>query len=226
MYNLRTLPGMTTTRTATPLPAPTRFLPPDDLGDAALLAEISLGDERAFETLYDRLSPRVYGVVKRVLRDPAQSEEVTQEVFAEVWRIAPRFDGSRGSVSTWIATIAHRRAIDRVRSEQAARDRDATTAARDVEIAHDPVQELVLASSEYGEVRCALAGLTELQRQAIELAYYGGHTYREVAELLDTPLGTVKSRIRDGLLQLRETLLAFAERQESPCASPVGALAS
>ena len=197
---------MTTPQISPRMPAPTRFLPPAQVDDAALLAAVAVGDEAAFEQLYDRYAPRVHTTVQRVLRDPAQSQEVTQEVLVEIWRLAPRYDAAVGSVTTWVTTIAHRRAIDRVRSAQASRDRDVTHARRETERPYDPVSELVLASSEYGEVRCAMAGLTELQRQAIELAFYGGHTYREVADLLDAPLGTVKSRIRDGLLHLREAL--------------------
>lgn len=197
--------------TARPL-APTRFVPPDELDDAALMARIAIGDEHAFEQLYDRHARRIHSIAQRVLHDPAQAEEVTQEVLTEVWRIAPRYDPVRGGVPAWLATITHRRAVDRVRSEQAARDRGRASALRDIATLYDPVQERVVLGSEYGEVRCALAGLSDLQRRAIELAYFGGHTYREVAELLDTPLGTVKSRIRDGLRHLGESLaVAFGE---------------
>lgn len=206
-------------------PAPTRFIPPAELDDAGLLAAVAIGDEGAFERLYDRHAPRVHATVQRVLRDPAQSQEVTQEVLVEVWRLAPRYDAAVGSVAAWIATIAHRRAVDRVRSVQASRDRDVAHAVRETERSYDPVQELVLASSEQGEVRCAMAALTDLQRQAIELAYYGGHTHREVAELLGAPLGTVKSRIRDGLLRLGETLAQALDGTDGPRA-PGDVLAS
>lgn len=215
---------MTTQQMPRRTPAPTRFIPPAQVDDAALLAAVAIGHEAAFDQLYDRYAPRVYATVLRVLRDPAQSQEVTQEVLVEIWRVAPRYDAAAGSVTAWVTTIAHRRAIDRVRSVQAARDREAAHALRETERAYDPVQELVLASSEYGQVRCAMAALTDLQRQAIELAFYGGHTYPEVAELLGAPLGTVKSRIRDGLLHLRE-ILAGSLGTDGPCA-PTGALAS
>lgn len=215
---------MTTTQMPPRSPAPTRFIPPAQVDDAALVAAVAIGDEQAFEQLYDRYVARVHATVQRVLRDPAQSQEVAQEVLVEVWRLAPRYDAAVGSVTAWITTIAHRRAVDRVRSVQASRDRDATHAQRETPRPYDPVSELVVASSEYGQVRCAMAALTDLQRQAIELAFYGGHTYREVAELLGAPLGTVKSRIRDGLLRLDE-ILAGAFGTDGPCA-PADALAS
>ena len=158
-----------------------------------LLGDVARGDQAAFAQLYDRVGGQVYGLVRRVLRDPAQSEEITQEVLLEVWRTASRFDRARGSAQSWIMTMAHRRAVDRVRSEQASRDRDVRVAVRDEQRAFDSVAEEVETRLEGQQVRNALADLTDLQRQAVELAYYGGLTYREVAELLDTPLGTVKT---------------------------------
>jgi RNA polymerase sigma-70 factor, ECF subfamily len=124
----------------------------------------------------------------------------------EVWRTATRFDPSRGSARTWILTIAHRRAIDRVRSEQAARDRLQKVAQRDHQRDFDEVSERVEVRLEQEQVRAALGTLTDLQREAVELAYYQGYTYREVSELLDTPLGTIKTRMRDGLIRLRDAL--------------------
>jgi RNA polymerase sigma-70 factor (ECF subfamily) len=177
---------------------------PPDLDD--LLGGVSRGDTGAFEVLYDRVAGTVYGVVRRVLRDPAQSEEVAQEVLVEVWRTAARFDRSRGSASTWIHTMAHRRAIDRVRATQSAHDRDERIARRDQEAPYDVVVEQVEARLEQEQVRRCLDGLTDLQRQSVTLAYYGGYTYREVAEVLDTPLGTVKTRLRDGLIRMRDCL--------------------
>jgi RNA polymerase sigma-70 factor (ECF subfamily) len=171
-----------------------------------LLTLVARGDGPAFEVLYDEVANAVFGVVRRVLRDPAQSEEVTQEVLVEVWRTATRFDPERGSATTWILTMAHRRAIDRVRSSQASQDRDLRVATRDHVRDYDQVAEQVEARLEQEQVRRCLGQLTDLQRESITLAYYGGHTYREVAELLDLPLGTVKTRLRDGLIRLRDCL--------------------
>ena len=180
-------------------PAPLR-------SDEHLLAEVARGDEAAFGELYDRYAGMVYGVVRKVVRDPSQSEEVAQEVLVEAWRTASRFDADRGSARTWLLTMAHRRAIDRVRSVQASRDRTEREGRKYVDRDHDSVSEQVETRLEHQQVRGALAQLTELQREAVELAYYGGYTYRKVAELLDTPLGTVKTRLRDGLIRLRDAM--------------------
>lgn len=178
--------------------------------DAATVDElvtlVARGDGPAFELLYDRIADSVYGVVRRVLRDPAQSEEVAQEVLVEVWRTATRFDAARGRATTWIHTMAHRRAVDRVRSAQSAHDRDQRVALRDHVPEYDVVAERVETRLEQQQVRRCLDHLTDLQRESVTLAYYGGYTYREVAELLDTPLGTVKTRMRDGLIRLRDCL--------------------
>ncbi|MBW3657357.1 MAG: sigma-70 family RNA polymerase sigma factor [Actinobacteria bacterium] len=179
---------------------------PEPRSEDELLVAVARGDQQAFAELYDRVSGQVYGVIRRVLRDPAQSEEVAQEVLVEVWRTATRFDPDRGKATTWILVMAHRRAIDRVRSEQASRDRDERVGVRDHIRPFDEVSEEVETRFEHQQVRAALDALTELQREAVELAYYGGHTYREVAELLDAPLGTVKTRLRDGLIRLRDAM--------------------
>jgi len=171
-----------------------------------LLVAVARGDQAAFGELYDRVAGTVHGVVRKVVRDPAQSEEVTQEVLVEVWRTAVRFDPQRGSARTWILTMAHRRAIDRVRSEQSSRDRTERAGHRDRSPAFDEVAEEIERNDEHDQVREALAALTDLQREAVGLAYYQGYTYREVAELLDTPLGTVKTRMRDGLIRLRDAM--------------------
>jgi RNA polymerase sigma-70 factor (ECF subfamily) len=175
----------------------------DPLG--ALLRRAGQGDQAAFGRLYDGLAPLLYGIVVKVVRDPAQSEEVTQEAFLDLWRLAPRFDSSRGSVRSWAATLAHRRAIDRVRSEQSARDRNERDSLKRPAPSPD-VADQVLASIQATRVRRALDRLTEMQRQAVELAYFGGHSYREVAALLDVPEGTIKTRIRDGMIRLRDEL--------------------
>jgi RNA polymerase sigma-70 factor (ECF subfamily) len=170
-----------------------------------LLTLVARGDKDAFEAVYDGLAGPVYGLVRRVLRDPAQSEEVAQEVLLEIWRTASRFDPGRGSAATWALTIAHRRAIDRVRSETAAAERELRSAQAPV-TGVDEVAESVEASMEAERLRRCLDGLTELQRESITLAYYGGYSYPQVAALLDTALGTVKTRIRDGLIRLRDCL--------------------
>ncbi len=172
----------------------------------ALLSDVARGDATAFAALFDLVSPTVAGVARRVVRDPDQADEVAQEVMLEVWRLAPTYDPSKGSCRTWIATIAHRRAVDRVRSEQAERDRRVRDAERNGAGDPDPVAGTVAHEAERLEVAAALDELTDLQRQTIELAYYGGYTYAQVAEILELPLGTVKTRIRDGMIRLRDTL--------------------
>ncbi len=176
----------------------------DPIGE--LLRRAGRGDQSAFAELYDALSPLVYGVVLKVVRDPSQAEEVAQEVFVELWRLAARFDGTKGSAKTWAATLAHRRAIDRVRSEQAARVRQDRDANQTIRNERDVVASEVESSFDKVRVRRAVLQLSELQREAVELAYFGGHTYREVAVLLNVAEGTVKSRIRDGMIRLRDEL--------------------
>ncbi|MFD4398288.1 ECF RNA polymerase sigma factor SigK [Kitasatospora sp. NPDC058397] len=171
-----------------------------------LLSRTALGDREAFGRLYDAVAGPVLGLVRRVLRDPAQSEEVAQEVMLEVWRTCARYRPERGEVLAWVLTIAHRRAVDRVRAAQAAADRDQRAAAASHVPAFDEVAEQVEGRLEREQVRRCLKGLTELQRESITLAYYRGYTYPQVAELLGTPLGTVKTRMRDALIRLRDCL--------------------
>jgi RNA polymerase sigma-70 factor (ECF subfamily) len=194
----RPRPGEPDWQPAAPVPA----AGPADL--AALVGQVARGDESAFRALYDQASRPVLGIIRRILRDPAQSEEVMQEVLLEVWRTAARFDPEAGSATAWITTLAHRRAVDRVRSEHSAARRELRAAAATVE--YDEVAEAVEINLEHERVRRCLTTLTELQREAVTLAYYGGYTYQEVAELLGVATGTVKTRMRDGLIRLRDCL--------------------
>jgi RNA polymerase sigma-70 factor (ECF subfamily) len=172
---------------------------------SGLLALVARGDHHAFERLYGELAGPVYGVVRQVLRDPAQSEEIAQEVLLEIWRTASRFDPAKGSPAAWALTIAHRRAVDRVRSENASALREEKVAP-DLSAEPDDVADTVAATLDGQRVRHCLGGLTELQRESIQLAYYGGYSYPQVAHLLGVPLGTVKTRIRDGLIRMRDCL--------------------
>jgi RNA polymerase sigma-70 factor (ECF subfamily) len=180
--------------------------PAGDEALAGLLALVARGDEQAFAELYQRVAPAVFGLVSKVVRNPAQSEEVTQEVFVELWRTASRFDPARGTARSWIMTCAHRRAVDRVRSAESAARRDDLAGRRDQGRPYDEVVEQVETSLEREHVRRGLEALTDLQREAVVLAYYGGYTHREIAELLGVPSGTVKTRLRDGLIRLRDHL--------------------
>jgi RNA polymerase sigma-70 factor (ECF subfamily) len=174
----------------------------DDLA-TALLLRVAEGDQSAFAELYDMLSSRVFGLILRVLVNRAQSEEVLQEVFLEIWQTASRFASDRGRGRTWILTIAHRRAVDRVRASQASADRDVRVGVRDLDVAHDSVAEQAELSIDAERVVDALAALPDAQRETIVLAYYGGYSQSEIATITGAPLGTVKTRMRDGLTRLR-----------------------
>lgn len=178
----------------------------DPLTPEELLIRVAKGSEAAFELLYDVVAGPVFGVVRRVVRDVSQSEEVAQEVLIELWRTAARYRPDRGSALNWALTMAHRRAVDRVRSAQARTDREDRVSVMSVERNFDEVSEAVTARLEREQVRRCLSALTELQRESVMLAYYGGRTYPEVAEVLGAPLGTVKTRLRDGLIRLRDCL--------------------
>jgi RNA polymerase sigma-70 factor, ECF subfamily len=170
-----------------------------------LLTRVARGDQAAFEAVYDTMAGPVYGLINRVVRDPAQSEEVSQEVLLEVWRTAARFDPAKGTAATWVMTIAHRRAVDRVRSATAAAAREVRSA--EVPAGNsDEVADTVAASLDAERVRRCLDGLTEPQRESITLAYYGGYSYRQVGERLGVALSTIKTRIRDGLIRMRDCL--------------------
>lgn len=173
---------------------------------AEFLRRSGRGDEAAFAELYDATSARAYGMAIRVIRDPSQAEEVTQEAFLEIWRTASRFDATKGSAVSWVLTIVHRKAVDRVRSAQASTRRDTTYHQGSQGVEHDSTAEAAQASMEARRVRQAMDSLTEVQREALELAYFKGYTHSEVATMLDLPVGTAKTRIRDGLIRLRDTM--------------------
>ncbi len=186
-------------------PSQAQPVPPGPAGDlAACIRLVARGDVAAFDAVYDRVAAPVFGIVRRVIRDPAQSEEVTQDVLLEVWRNAARFDAARGSATAWVMTLAHRRAVDRVRSVQRESERERRTATSDVP--YDEVAEAVESRLERERVRRCLGSLTELQRESVTLAYYGGYTYGQVASLLGVPAGTIKTRMRDALIRLRDCL--------------------
>jgi RNA polymerase sigma-70 factor, ECF subfamily len=172
----------------------------------ALLRRVARRDAEAFAMFYDRTSARVYGMVARVLRDAGYSEEITQEVYLEVWRTAEVYDSTKGSALAWLLTMAHRRAVDRVRAEHAASQRESRYGAVAADPSADVVVESAIAGDERRRVTECLDGLTDVQRQCIELAYYGGLTYAEVSQRLSTNLSTIKSRMRDALRGLRNCL--------------------
>ena len=179
---------------------------PDESPDLnELLTRVGRGDEQAFGAVFDELGASVYGMAKRVIRDPARAEEVSQEVFIQVWQSAPRFDSTRGNAKSWVLTLAHRRAVDAVRHDQAATNRE-----NKYDWSNGPdfdeVEETVTVSLEHEQVRRCLDSLTDLQREAVNLAYYQGYTYAEVAESLSANPATVKTRMRDGLVRLRDCL--------------------
>jgi len=171
-----------------------------------LLERVATGEQAAFGELYDQLAPRVFGLVKRLLRDHAQSEEVTQEIFLEIWQTATRFDAKKGAAVSWILTMTHRRTVDRVRASQSSRDRDVRIGIRDQNPDYDHVSETIEARLEHERVEKAMSRLTQLQRQAVSLAYYGGYSHSEVATMLSVPVGTVKTRLRDGMIRLRDEM--------------------
>jgi RNA polymerase sigma-70 factor (ECF subfamily) len=171
-----------------------------------LLLRVAEGDQKSFAELYDRVAPRVLGLITRLLIDHSQSEEVAQEVFLEIWRTATRFDPNRGAGLSWILTMSHRRAVDRVRASQSSHDRDIKIGIRDTEREYDQVAESVEIRIEHERVKRAMTQLTELQREAITLAYYGGYSHSEVAKILSVPIGTIKTRLRDGMIRLRDEM--------------------
>ena len=170
------------------------------------LMRVAQGDRAAFSALYDATASRVFGLVRRLLVDSAQAEEVTQEVYLEIWQTATRYETNRGSAMAWMLTLAHRRAVDRIRSSQSSRNRDTRIGIRDLEREYDDVAETVEIRIESERVKRALDKLTELQRQAVTLAYFKGLSHSEVAAMLHVPVGTVKTRLRDGMIRLRDEM--------------------
>jgi RNA polymerase sigma-70 factor (ECF subfamily) len=174
-----------------------------DLND--LLVRVGRGDESAFATLYDATGSSVFGLARRVIRDPSRAEEVAQEVYIQVWQSAARFDPARGTAKSWLLTLAHRRAVDAVRHDQAATNRENKydwSSGPDF----DEVEETVTITLEHEQVKRCLDGLTDLQREAVNLAYYQGYTYAEVATALDANTATIKTRMRDGIVRLRDCM--------------------
>ncbi|WP_082096691.1 sigma-70 family RNA polymerase sigma factor [Demequina gelatinilytica] len=173
---------------------------------ADLLVRSGRGDASAFEQLYDALAGAVHGLALRIVRDPHLAEDVAQEALVEVWRVAARYRPDQGSARSWVLTIAHRRAVDRVRAEQSHADRLLTHGARHSADVEHPEQVVDAMDAQWraARVRRGLATLTPLQREALELTYYKGYTNRQLAESLDIPLGTAKARIRDAMIRLRD----------------------
>ena len=179
----------------------------DDLDDADLIAAVAGGDQHALRALYTRHGAALYGLARRVLVDVERAEEVVQEVFLRLWNEPGRFDPARGALRSFLNREAHSRAIERVRSEEARRRREERHERESAEPPIDvEVEAWALIRSEL--VTEAMAELSEGERQAITLAYFGGQTYREVAVALDQPEGTIKSRIRVGLTKLADKLEA------------------
>jgi len=173
---------------------------------AELMASCAIGDELSFAELYDLTVRRVYGTTLRVLRSPEHAEEVTQEVYVEIWKQAPRYAPDKGSVVTWITVMAHRRAVDRVRSVTSEIARDERYAYAGVEREGDDVWDSIAQRQDVERVRRALATLTPIQQQAVQLSCLDGLTQSQIAGRLNLPMGTVKTRIRDGLRRLGEAL--------------------
>jgi RNA polymerase sigma-70 factor (ECF subfamily) len=196
---------VTATNSAEP-PKPRATVPAPGVGAdlGTLIGLVARGDEAAFDSFYEQIASSIFGIVRRVIRDPAQSEEVTQDVLLEIWRNASKFDTERGTATAWVMTLAHRRAVDRVRSVQKESERERRTATAD--IPYDEVAEAVESNLDRERVRRCLGSLTELQRESVTLAYYGGYTYGQVATLLGVPTGTIKTRMRDALIRLRDCL--------------------
>lgn len=185
---------------------PTARLPGVTADLDALLRRVAQRDVEAFAAFYDNTRARVFGLVTRVLRDPGYSEETTQDVYLQVWHNAGNYDPAAGSPISWLMTLAHRRAVDRVRSEQAASQRESRYGAANVDPPADRVAEAVIQLDEQRQVTECLGSLTDAQRECIQLAYYEGLTYPQVSDRLSANLATIKSRMRDAIRGLRKCL--------------------
>ncbi|MER8104869.1 sigma-70 family RNA polymerase sigma factor [Kitasatospora sp. NPDC094016] len=168
-----------------------------------LVTRVGHGDESAFNLLHDAVSAALFLIVLRVVRDRAQTQEVVQEVLLEIWDKAHRFEPARGTAMAWIATVAHRRAVDRVRTARAAAERDLRARLLDHVPDFDDVSEQVEHRLRHEQIRDCLLALTDLQRQAVDMVYFQGLSCQEFTDRLNLPLGTAKSRVRDALLRLR-----------------------
>ena len=177
----------------------------DELSDAQLVTSIARYNEVALAEAYRRHGGAVFGLAKRVLQNVAEAEDVTQEVFLRLWNQPDRFDSARGTLRSFLMAQAHGRAVDAVRSSSSRRAREARDAMRTAEASYD-MQHEVWDLAVADQVAHAIGELPEEERRAIELAYFDGRTYREVAQLLDQPEGTVKSRIRNGMRRMRAVL--------------------
>ena len=176
--------------------------------EARLLQSVSTGDAVAFSELYNRMSPRILGLIIRVLRNRAQSEEVAQDVFVEIWQQAARFDATRGSAVGWMLRTAHSRAVDRVRASEASMARDWHQGIRELNQTQDATDDIVSLRLQSAKIAKAMKSIPELQREAIDLTHLQGLTQTAAAELLSVPVGTVKTRVRTGLARLRKQLEA------------------
>jgi RNA polymerase sigma factor (sigma-70 family) len=187
----------------------------DALEDAALVALVVEGDAMGLETLYGRYGRASYGLARRILTDDRLAEDVVQEVFLTLWRDASRYDGSRGSFSTWLLSMTHHKAVDSVRREENQRKRRAPVDV--LEFTESPdrsPEDEVWSTLRRERVRLALADLPDAQREALGLAYFGGYTQREIAMLTGTPLGTVKTRMLSGMRKMRDQLQVVLDRDD------------
>jgi len=185
--------------------------PDSDDDDARLLARIAQRDDAAFENLYDRFAGAVYSLINRITGSPHTAQDTTQEAFLSIWRDAGEFDPSRGRARSWVLSLAHHKGVDAVRRLRV-RSADLLDEGARMNPAPDPV-EFAMRAVAQGQVRLALLALSREQREAIVLAYYGGYTQQEIAQRLQVPLGTVKTRVRDGMARLRRSL---TESEDSP----------